>query len=98
VRAGLSLPYIFAALSLGGWALAVPPGPSLVELAAVIRVSPDRLRGLRCEGFEEEPSEFVCLYQRRTAANRWIAEEIHVAISGRDWAVIDGPHPADPNS
>lgn len=52
------------------------------------KLSPSDVRGVRCIGPDEEPTEFQCNWQQRTG-HGWANRETGLAIDGGTWKVID---------
>lgn len=74
-------------------------GPSPAELAKALGeftgkpVNAFDVRGLSCEGIEEEPTEALCKWDQRKG-NEWMQFSTYVAVDGRGWHLID--EPSDP--
>jgi hypothetical protein len=80
------------AILAAGTALAEQP--SHRDLARAIsarggRVSATDIRGVRCHGFAEEPTEFRCSWRQRSADRRWRRRTGSLAIDGDHWVRID---------
>lgn len=46
------------------------------------------IRVLKCIGPDEEPTEFECVWQHRSAG-KWVRYKSWLAIDGKGWHVID---------
>jgi hypothetical protein len=70
--------------------------PSPAELAEALGeftgkpVSASDVRGLSCEGIEEEPTEAVCKWDQMKSGE-WMQFSTYVAVDGRGWHLIDTP-------
>jgi hypothetical protein len=88
-------------LTLAAAMLSPPPAtrtPSRGQLATAItqmtqkRVRPSNLRAIACKPMAEEPTEFACRWQQRSAAGtRWRGYSSVLAIDVEGWSLIDLP-------
>ena len=89
-----------AAMSMAGQALAF--GPSSTELARALerhglgKVSPASVRSIKCQGFDEEPTEFDCSWSQQSG-KRWKRYSTYLAIDGGGWKLIDDVTSVDRN-
>ena len=87
------MPLASAFLATGG-CVSAQIGPTAEEFTALLSsecfTETPHLRAFRCKGFEEEPTEFACRYQRQTAGRSWSNEVAVVAMDGPRWIFIDG--------
>jgi len=44
---------------------------------------PREIRRVRCQGYDEEPTEFTCDFERRRSDGRWVRSSLTMAIDGR---------------
>jgi hypothetical protein len=52
------------------------------------KLLPYDVRSVRCEGPDEEPTEFQCSWRQRTP-HGWVKRQTWLAIDGKGWHVID---------
>lgn len=76
--------------------VAASVGPSQQQLTEALVAysglsSAPVIRGVRCKGFEEEPTEFVCTWRQRDAGGRWLKWSTYLAIDGERFVLIDEP-------
>ena len=84
-------PVAILALGCTAATAAVPGVAELREALAgnCIGRAPE-VRNVRCEGFEEEPTEFSCHFEQRGPGGSWIGAETVIAVDGPHWLTIDG--------
>ena len=75
-------------------------GPDVEDLASALAASGERggsvFDRLRCQRFEEEPTEAVCTWRQPGADGTWERWRAHLAIDRNGWALIDGVERLDP--
>ena len=49
-----------------------------------------RVRGVRCIGFKEEPTEFKCSYKLPERDGSWGRYTAYIAMDGNKWIWLDG--------
>ena len=73
-----------------------PVGPTLVEVVAAMRASPDvsgvadqrqAVRNLRCISMAQEPTAFSCDFETRSDAG-WTKRSAVLAVSHGDWILL----------
>jgi len=76
-------------------------GPTTSELRqAIVESKPSAdaaspVRRLRCETFEEEPTEFLCRWRQRDASGAWRTWTTYLAVDPKGYHLIDEVYPAD---
>ena len=76
------------------------PGQAAVSEALAKRCDgrAPEIRSVRCEGFEEEPTEFSCTFERRQTDGGWARSGLTMAIDGRHgWIDIGAADCEDTN-
>ena len=77
-------------------AVAKAPVPTALELSAALTrqtkkpVSPSDVRPLKCEGFDEEPTEFDCRWAQKVSG-KWQRYSTYFAVEREGWKIIDWP-------
>ena len=86
---------MFAGLALFSVAGSAAIGPNAREAGAVLKTICPAFSGkisrIRCEGYDEEPTEFSCKYQIVDREGRRRTDNTSFAIDGRSWILIDQP-------
>jgi hypothetical protein len=71
-------------------------GPSASQLAKALAAHQSRserpsVRRVRCQSFEEEPTEFVCRWLQRNWTGRWEEWSTYLAVDAKGYHLIDDP-------
>ncbi len=86
---------MFAATCIASRAVAgVGPSASQLSLALgayqSLSVGP-AVRHVRCQGFDEEPTEFVCRWLQQSSSGPWKVWSTHLAVDGNGFHLTDNP-------
>ena len=85
------------AVALGTGA-AAGSGPSAKKLARAVAVFRSltallQVREVKCEGFDEEPTEYTCKFQMRSLRGQWQSWSTYVAVDAQGYHLIDDISP-----
>jgi hypothetical protein len=69
-------------------ALAINKADALLVPYRQGKVLASEIRGVRCIGPDEEPTEFQCTWQHRVKRG-WVARKTWLSIDGGGWHVMD---------